>query len=67
MVWGVLTTLIGVSTLSLGIAAAALISSGRAGASPIAARVTAATASSTPAVWKMRITSPSKCTARGRG
>ena len=43
MIWGVLTMLIGVSTLALGIAASALIRSGRAGGSPIAARVTAAT------------------------
>ena len=44
MIWGVLTLLIGASTLALGIAAAALVDAhGRAGGSEFAAGVTAAT------------------------
>ena len=41
IIWGLLTTLVGVSTLALGVAAAALITS-RAGGSQFAAGVTAA-------------------------
>ncbi len=44
MIWGVLTMLIGASTLALGIAAATLVEAhGRAGGSEFAARMTAAT------------------------
>ncbi len=43
VIWGVLTMLIGASTLALGIAATSLIASGRDGGSPIAASLTAAT------------------------
>ena len=43
MIWGVLTMLIGASTLALGIAAAALIRSGRAGDGQFAASLTAVT------------------------
>ena len=41
IIWGLLTTLIGVSTLALGVAAAALVAS-RSGGSQVAAGVTAA-------------------------
>jgi hypothetical protein len=41
IIWGLLTTLVGVSTLALGVAAAALVAS-RAGGSQVAAGVTAA-------------------------
>jgi len=41
IVWGLLTTLVGVSTLALGVAAAALVAS-RAGGGQVAAGVTAA-------------------------
>lgn len=43
MIWGALTIVIGASTLALGIAAAALISSGRTGGSSFAANLTAVT------------------------
>jgi hypothetical protein len=43
MIWGMLTMLIGASTLALGIAAAALIASGRTSGSQFAASLTAAT------------------------
>ena len=43
MLWGGLTMVIGASTLALGIAAGALIASGRNGGSPFAANLTAAT------------------------
>jgi len=44
IVWGLLTTLVGVSTLALGVAAAALITSaGRGGGAQFAAGLTAAT------------------------
>ncbi len=42
MIWGVLTALIGASTLALAIAAASLIASGRTGVSPFAANLTVA-------------------------
>lgn len=42
IVWGLLTTLIGVSTLALGVGAVALIASSRAGGGQVAAGVTAA-------------------------
>ena len=42
IVWGLLTTLVGVSTLALGVGAVALIASSRAGGGQVAAGVTAA-------------------------
>ena len=41
MIWGVLTMLIGASTMALGIAAASLVASGRAGTGQFGASITA--------------------------
>lgn len=54
MIWGVLTMLIGTSTLALAIAAGSLIASGRTGVSPIAANLTVAgftTLAATGLLW----------------